>query len=623
MLSVAFKEVLEDPKANPKVSRASSYHDKVWRMDGWRPGAHSNLFLLRWDFEMSDGSHFVDTKWSDLRSTAKLFLLSLSESPVDGRGSCRSSTVSHKFTELRVFIRWIADNGLRRFADVDSDLAGQFMEYMSKRPGMGGRPLTISSLQRYANLLKSLYMQGSKIGGGLASDPFPGCTPGEAISRGKYVTTPNGRLPYTPDEIAVPIISSAIRLIGAPADDILALRDKAQGIYDSLLDSGASFDGVSGMVRRRIAGFEFSTIDGEGAPWREPFHGGTRDLAKLVQRVFDACFVVIAYLVGCRYSEIVNLKPGCVTERKSSDGADTYQFIEGTIFKTARNEEGNPHLWAAPPPAVRAIEVMERLSAPYRALSDHDVLFQSPVGSGLIGKSKKITCIDNASWGQHLRDFISFVKPPEHASEDWRISPHQARKTFARFVGKRDRTGLHALQKHFGHVSRVMTDSAYVGTDFELTELIDKETLQETRDALEELFRSDKLAGPAGRRISQNNRFRGRTTKADVNEYVDWILSETQMRLGVCDWGYCLYRRESSACQGDDNGPNETLRTESVCNGCPNFVVSTRHAPFWERRLQRNEKILERDDLDPVSRALAKTRANESRRILMELSDGK
>ncbi|WP_204327512.1 hypothetical protein, partial [Stenotrophomonas maltophilia] len=58
----------------------------------------------------------------------------------------------------------------------------------------------------------------------------------------------------------------------------------------------------------------------------------------------------------------------------------------------------------------------------------------------------------------------------------WRLTTHQGRKTFARFVGKRDRTGLHALQHHFGHVTRIMTDSAYVGTDFDLGELVDAQT---------------------------------------------------------------------------------------------------------------------------------------------------
>ena len=51
--------------------------------------------------------------------------------------------------------------------------------------------------------------------------PFPGI--------GKPVLHHDrGWLPYTPDEIAVPLISAALRLIGAPANDVIALQTLAQ-----------------------------------------------------------------------------------------------------------------------------------------------------------------------------------------------------------------------------------------------------------------------------------------------------------------------------------------------------------------------------------------------------------
>jgi hypothetical protein len=49
-----------------------------------------------------------------------------------------------------------------------------------------------------------------------------------------------------------------------------------------------------------------------------------------------------------------------------------------------------------------------------------------------------------------------------------------------------------------GHVSRIMTDRAYVGTDFDLAELIDAQAMEETRAALEELLTATRLAGKGG-----------------------------------------------------------------------------------------------------------------------------
>ena len=37
-----------------------------------------------------------------------------------------------------------------------------------------------------------------------------------------------GWLPYTPDEIAVPLVAAALRLIGSAADDVIALQVRAQ-----------------------------------------------------------------------------------------------------------------------------------------------------------------------------------------------------------------------------------------------------------------------------------------------------------------------------------------------------------------------------------------------------------
>jgi len=182
---------------------------------------------------------------------------------------------------------------------------------------------------------------------------------------------------------------------------------------------------------------------------------------------------------------------------------------------------------------------------------------------------------------------------------------------------------LHALAAHLGHVTRIMTDTSYVGTDFELGDLIDAEAIEDTRSALEDLLTATRLAGKAGRMIAERSRFRGRTRDGDVREYVDFILRETDMRLGACDWGYCVYRRESSACLGGDNGPNPVLRTQSTCAGCANFAVSEKHRPVWATRRQRNADLLGHPALDAESHALAAARVEECDRILTELDQSR
>jgi integrase len=296
-------------------------------------------------------------------------------------------------------------------------------------------------------------------------------------------------------------------------------------------------------------------------------------------------------------------------------------YLRGRIFKTATHDVGKLHLWAAPPPVVRAINVLDRLSEPLRRRTGCPQLWLTMHGNGMVDTRPADVLSLHSLLARLNRSFAPFIALPAHAGgRPWHLTTHQGRKTFARFIGKRDRTGLHALQHHFGHVTRIMTDQAYVGTDFELGELIDAQDLDETRAALEELLTASQLAGRAGRMIAARSNFRGRTRDGDLSTYIDFLIDESGMRHGVCDWGYCVYRVESAACHGDEHGPNPTWRTESTCVSCANFAVTQRHRPVWEVRRSRNLGLIASDRIDPVSLALARTRIAECDRILAELA---
>src|SRR4051794_10725476 len=167
---------------------------------------------------------------------------------------------------------------------------------------------------------------------------------------------------------------------------------------------------------------------------------------------------------------------------------------------------------------------------------------QTAPGSAIRTSGLAIQPITIAAMNERLNMQLGpLIGLPDHDGRPWRLASHQGRKTFARFIGRRDRTGLAALAKHLGHVTRAMTDRSYVGTDFELTELADSQAAQETRAALEELLVAPRLAGKAGRALAARSPFRGRTRGGDLDAYIAQLLAETDMRLGVCDWGYCLY----------------------------------------------------------------------------------
>lgn len=575
-----------------RVSSRSVFADDLWHLDITIPGSVLSEFTLDWTFALDDGSSFANGRWQLLQLAAKTFLWSLAADPPSGRPGHRTGTLVGQYHLLRVLVRWMTRNGYDRFSRLDRDAGERFLSCIKQRPGRRGSPISRLTVRSYANLLDLLYLQREKMPGALTARIID--QRGLRDLRRRAEDSVIG--PATPDGVAIALVSAAIRLIGAPAEDIIDLQDR--------------------LANGDLASHRFSVLDGEDAPWHAgPIESATK-VNLLVDRLYDACFVVIAYLIGARASEILGLQMGCIETVPAADGGETFDYVCGRIYKTAPSPLGKDHRWIAPAPVVRAIAVLERLSEPLRLDTGRDDLWLRRPATPF----HKIEICRSTVFNAHFnKSFAAFIDLPPHDGRPWRLTTHQGRKTFARFVGRRDRTGLHALAAHFGHVTRAMTDTSYVGVDFSLAEMIDAEVLAETRDALEDVLTATKLGGKGGRAIASHSRFRGRVRDGDVREYVDFILRESDMRLGVCDWGYCVYRRETSACLGGEKGPNPVLRTQSACATCANFAVTARHRPIWEARRGRNLALLSRSDLDDESRALASARLDECDRILDDL----
>ena len=594
------------------ISSRSRFSDDMWHLDDIRPGCSRGDYSLDWGFTVATG-RFTDPALLPWLAAAKTLLWSAKVDPPPGRRHVHDGTLMRLFKGLRLLIRWMADQGYRRFADLDRGASERFMAAMAERRNPKGELLKTGTLHHYRSLLILIYLQGARYPTVAIGDPFPGTT-------GMFKRSDRGWLPYTPDAIAVPLLSSALRLIGPAADDILALQGEAQAAYDAALASGLSPTKAGFRVIDAIAPFRFQVLSGEEAPWHRAPVTSTKTVRYLADRLYDACFVTIAWLVGARLSEILGLEAGCIERHPSATGDERFAYLTGRIFKTSRGYHGDAHRWIAPEPVVRAVAVMEKLTDGLRRRSRRKELFLITSSTGLIGPAVEIDLPATYTIIRRLNLlFAPFIGLPLHEGKPWHLNTHQGRKTFARFVGKRDRTGLAALQAHLGHVTRAMTDSGYVGTDFQLDELIDRHAQEETRAALEEMLTATALGGKAGRVIAARSRFRGCTRNGDVQAYVDFLMAETDLRLGVCDWGYCVYRPETSACFGGEAGPNPVLRTETTCSTCANFAVTPRHRSVWEMRRARNLKLLEQPVLDAGSRALAEARVAECDRILTQL----
>jgi integrase len=203
--------------------------------------------------------------------------------------------------------------------------------------------------------------------------------------------------------------------------------------------------------------------------------------------LYTACFVVIAYLVGPRASEILQLQTGCVQPLAPQDSGDTgFAAIVRAIFKREAAYHGRRHTWVAPAPAVHAIAVLEALSAPHRARSGRPELWLRTRGHYFGVTEWQRDCpipLRVTSTGEMrllLCRCSAWFDLPLHQGQRWRLSTHQGRKTFVRFAALRDRSGLFALAQHLGHRERCITDRCYAGTDYRLNREIDEGILEQS-----------------------------------------------------------------------------------------------------------------------------------------------
>ena len=124
------------------------------------------------------------------------------------------------------------------------------------------------------------------------------------------------------------------------------------------------------------------------------------------------------------------------------------------------------------------------------------------------------------------------------------------------------------------------------------------------------------LGGRAGQEIlAKRPHFRGATMKKDIKSYAR-LLSEAGLTLGVCDWGYCVYREEYSACLGNPYGPDPARREPSTCARCKNFAVSIHHRAYWIDQMCRHEALLNEPALPTQTLKIARVRFEEARAMV-------
>jgi len=84
---------------------------------------------LHWDFSVEDGCSFTDARHAPLLQTSKRLIALIRGRSLYTGLPLRPSAVLNFFHTLRLLVRWMDLEGLRRFADLDRPALLQFQHH--------------------------------------------------------------------------------------------------------------------------------------------------------------------------------------------------------------------------------------------------------------------------------------------------------------------------------------------------------------------------------------------------------------------------------------------------------------------------------------------------------------
>lgn len=536
--------------------------------------------------------------------SVKGLLAAMIEQPRQVRGDhIAHNTVMNWTFDIRRLIRWMTERGIWRFSALTGQDLADFIERCAVLES-GDGPVREFTLYNRVKLLQEMWELRALYPGALRVSPST--LDVEALSRPARSPSSWRALDET---VAKPLLGDAINFLNLHGDYLVSVTQRRWKL---------ALRGITGSVRKdKITQFYKSVqSEPEFESLRRDLKLGTHRTSKVLQKAYremdGACYIIILFLVGMRVAELARLDTECVKYETTKDGVDVAR-----LHGIAAKKGGKSRKWIVNDNVLKAVKYFgDTYAAARKHFKSRALILASSNRIAALGKSRGI----RIARGEVANCMVAFARGSFRKTYlRERLHPHVARKTFARFVTSRDKSGLESLAYHYGHVYKAITDGSYGGSDLELRTLLNEESRKDLERALTDLMGADRVAGKAGAAMTslkEKAKFRG---KKGLKFLVEKLISQG-IQLAPCNWGYCVYSRALSLCGGDDRGPNEINRSADVCARCGNFAATERHRPWWEVRMNRDENFLKNPHLGPQTIKVVSDRLRNTAKVLRGLN---
>lgn len=571
----------------------SRYGDDVWQLNGFPSNVSASKRKINFGI--------VPPKF---HATLKQILYRLIRRGRSGSDRPKGGTIHYFFMNALPFLRHMETLGIERLGEVTPVIAATYVAACrGHRVARLNRPLTTESLSARYKAVEVIYELSHYTDDQLPQHPWPHTS--ATSMAGLIGSVKGGKTLLIPDEVFCNLFHHSHRQVEC-AKQLLDLRDDLDAI--AAKRKGQSVSWVLQGKKQHL----------DAIGWE----GGLHAFNKSLLAIRTACYIVLASTSGCRNHELANLQSGA-HHRTEDDEGTIYHWMRS---KSEKTDQGI-HDWMIPEAAVRALRVMERWSAPYRAFINDEITRRRCINpldpeiseaykhrhSLFLGVSmnedKQARTLTNDSWCGYLKVFA------KTCGITWNLSSHQFRRKFANYAAHSRFGDLRYLKEHYAHWSMDMTlgyamdESWGRHLDLDLYTEIQGE-LEDIKLGVVDSWMSDKsIAGGYGRAIKEWQREpENLLIFKDHTSMLKSIAESTAIRSN----GHAWCTADNDACIGN------TLE-RSRCSGCDHSVVGGTHAPFYQQLYDELKELQYCKDIGEGGRQRVERDLNRCRDVLVHL----
>lgn len=714
----AFSENIEEGVVlidkNIQISSESRWCDETWYLDNPSPGQRNKI---GWRFQLISGGWSTDLKNKLLLESFKEVFWGMLK---DGSwfGKTLSSGSSPSFSSgMRELFRWMTYFKKNSFAELDEESCRKYVSdipilLINRREFYGNvnavidpfdydsffkminyvdagkfqcadpdRKFTYAQVSYRIKMIFYIFAQKSRLTEcglpAMVRLPFDGKRFGDLARQ--IVSHTISRIPPLPDEVALPLLQSALEWIESNAEDVI----KIQNLLIELRRSELSKRDQSKVLKEELSKFSFPLVLYQAEGWGYPHKASTDDASKfevkdvppsqavrrLVNSTRDACVLILEYFVGLRVGEICGIVggwnsstklPQCIDIRYSKSGIMEMFFLKSVLSKGQVSPIDSEWLLGCRPvgasklpPPIRALIILEKLFSPWRILGKRNGLIVSfTQRKSLPTSSSSIERITTSSLTGGIQNFIfthvdlSSLPDSSKRGEDLTIYKkskgsciwsHQGRKTFAAYMLETRSCLLPAVSEHFKHMNIEITESAYFSSNSRFRSEGESLRSAETVAFFVEAIQGRPIYGGMASTIMEYFRelkWNEQENHGELVRRVTDLVETHDLRIFFSDYGKCLIkanplesrcRQATGVASWNLDTPDYSSRNPSMCSGCSCFVFDSTNLPYWKRRLEEYLEVVKKSDKISHEFRVHLARAHQAQKIvrLLEVSNGR